>query len=50
MIINKEGFGEAYEKTPVVFIMENGFEIYLYERIREVTNEEIQKVKNEIFG
>jgi len=48
-VITGTGIGKAYQKTEKQFILPSGDEIYLYKREREITQEEIQSLKKEIF-
>lgn len=48
-ITTGKGIGQAYQKTEKRFVLPSGDEIYLYKRVREITQEEIQSVKREIF-
>ena len=48
-IVNGTGIGEAYEKQDKSFTLNSGDEIYLYKKIRDITPEEKENLKNEIF-
>ena len=48
-IITGTGIGKAYKKTEKQFVLPSGDEMYLYKREREITQEEIQSLKKEIF-
>ncbi len=44
-IVDGRGIGTAYEKQEKVFYLSSKDEIYLYKRIREITDDEIQVIK-----
>jgi len=50
MITNGEGFGGAFKKTDKKFSLPDGIEIYVYERTRDITPDEDEALKREIFG
>lgn len=50
MIVNKEGFGENYEKTGTVFSLPDGTQIYLYEKINDLTPQQHEEILQKIFG
>lgn len=45
-----QGIGTAYEKENVSFALADGTEIYLYRRLREIDNAEIDALYNRIFS
>ena len=49
-IINGTGIGEAYERQKKSFTLNSGDKIYLYKKIRDITPEEKEKIKSEIFN
>ena len=49
MMLNGEGFAKAYERTDITFDMGDGLEMYLYKKIRPVTDEEKAQLQSEIF-
>ena len=44
------GFGTAYEKTDISFKVNDGTQLYVYRRTREITSAEIYAVNAEIFN
>ncbi|MBE7018743.1 MAG: hypothetical protein E7413_02560 [Ruminococcaceae bacterium] len=49
-ITEQVGIGTAYEKEEISFPLADGTEIYLYRKIREVTPEEIEALRERIFN
>lgn len=48
-ITEEVGIGTAYEKEDVIFTLTDGTEIYLYRRIRDISADEIDAMRNKIF-
>jgi hypothetical protein len=44
------GFGSAYEKEDVSFKVNDGTQLYVYRRTRDISSEERQNVNNLIFN
>lgn len=49
-ITGNYGIGTAYQKEEITFPLADGTEIYLYRKIREVTPEEIEGLRERIFN
>lgn len=49
-VLDGAGFGSAYERLPEVFSLQDGSQVYLYRRVRDITPAERQEIAQKLIA